>query len=169
MELDFNLETIGFDTPQIDLRIESLSSQDDQQEDAADLIEEPAAGPPVSRPGDLFILGRHRVYCGNALDQVAYTVLMQGQRAAMVLTDPPYNIPIEGNVSGLGAIQHRDFAMGSGEMDESQFMAFLTQACSLLAGHSADGSLHFIFIDWRHVVALLTAGRCVYIELSNLC
>jgi DNA modification methylase len=168
-ELDFNLETIGFDPAEIDLRIGDLTPQDDQQQDPADLIEKPAVGPPASRPGDLFILGRHRVHCGSALDQVSYTTLMQGQRAAMVFTDPPYNIPIQGNVSGLGAIQHRDFAMGSGEMHEAQFSEFLTQACSLMARHSADGSLHFIFIDWRHLGELLTAGRSVYAELKNLC
>jgi DNA modification methylase len=87
----------------------------------------------------------------------------------MVFTDPPYNVSIEGNVSGLGAIQHRDFAIGCGEMDASQFTAFLTQACSLLARHSADGSLHFIFMDWRHIGELLAAGRSVYAELKNVC
>ncbi|HJU12331.1 MAG TPA: DNA methyltransferase, partial [Candidatus Binataceae bacterium] len=169
LKLDFNLETIGFETAEIDLRIESLNSDNDQHDDPADLIAAHAAGPPVSRPGDLFILGNHRVYCGSTLDPASYTTLMQGERAAMVFTDPPYNVPIQGNVSGLGAIRHRDFAMGSGEMDESQFTAFLTQACSLSAHHSADGSLHFIFIDWRHLGELLAAGQSVYTELKNVC
>ena len=87
----------------------------------------------------------------------------------MVFTDPPYNVAIEGNVSGLGAIHHRDFAMASGEMDEAQFIAFLTQACSLLARYSVDGALHYIFIDWRHIGELLAAGRGVYTELKNVC
>jgi ParB-like nuclease domain len=117
MELDFDLQTIGFDTAEIDMRIdiESLDSQCDQQDDPADLIDDKPAGQPVSRPGDLFTLGKHRVYCGSALNQASYTALMRGQRAAMVFTDPPYNLPIKGNVSGLGTIQHSDFAMGSGE------------------------------------------------------
>jgi DNA modification methylase len=170
MELDFNLETIGFDTAEIDLRIESLSpDHHDEQDDPADLIGTQTAAPQVSRPGDLFLLGRHRIYCGSALEQHSYTALMHEQRAAMVFTDPPYNIPIQGNVSGLGNIHHSDFAMGCGEMDESQFIAFLTQSCSLLGHHSADGSLHFIFIDWRHIGELLAAGESVYAELKNVC
>lgn len=63
---------------------------------------------------------------------------MQGERAAMAITDPPYNVPIEGNVSGLGAIHHREFAMASGEMSEEEFTEFLTRALSLHAGQSAD-------------------------------
>jgi len=129
----------------------------------------PPAGPQVGRAGDLWQLGRHRVYCGSALDDSAYDALMRGETAAMVFTDPPYNVPIEGNVSGLGAIHHRDFVMGSGEMNEAEFTAFLTQACSLLARNSRDGSIHFIFLDWRHASELLAAGREVYSELKNLC
>ena len=101
IELDFSLETMGFDTAEIDLRIESLGSTSDQRDDPADLIADLPAGPPVSRPGDLFRLGKHQVYCGSAVEQAAYIALMQGQRAAMVFTDPPYNVPIQDNVSGL--------------------------------------------------------------------
>jgi DNA modification methylase len=169
LDLDFNLEATGFEIGEIDLRIESLSSAGDQQEDPADLLAAIPAGPPVSRSGDLFILGKHRVFCGSALDQDSYTALMNGERAAMVFTDPPYNVAIEGNVSGLGAIRHRDFGMACGEMDQAQFTAFLTQACSLLARHSADGSLHFLFMDWRHIGELLAACRSVYAELKNVC
>jgi hypothetical protein len=170
IELDFNLETIGFDTPEIDLYIESLDRQSDQQQnDPADHLADIPAGPPVSRRGDLYLLGRHRVFCGSAIEQAAYTELMQEQRAAMIITDPPYNVPIHGNVSGLGAVQHGEFAMGSGEMDAAQYTAFLTQTCSLLGRHSTDGSLHFIFIDWRHIGELLVVGRSVYAELKNLC
>jgi hypothetical protein len=128
LDLDFNLEATGFEIGEIDLRIESLSSAGDQQEDPADLLAIPA-GPPVSRSGDLFILGKHRVFCGSALDQGSYAALMKEERAAMVFTDPPYNVAIEGNVSGLGAIRHRDFGMACGEMDQAEFTAFLTQAC----------------------------------------
>jgi len=85
----------------------------------------------------------------------------------MVFTDPPFNVAIEGNVSGLGAIHHCDFGMACGEMDQAQFTAFLTQACELLARHSADGSLHFLFMDWRHIGELLAACRSVYAELKN--
>jgi len=152
---------------EIDLKIEGLTSPSDE-EDPADVIPT-RAGPTVSEVGDLWLLGRHRVYCGSALDESVYAALMRDKRAAAVFTDPPYNVPIEGNVSGRGAVRHREFVMASGEMDEVQFTAFLTRACSLLASHSSDGSLHFICMDWRHQNELLAAGNKVYTELKNLC
>jgi DNA modification methylase len=94
---------------------------------------------------------------------------MEEERAAIIITDPPYNIGIEDNVSGLGAVRHRDFAMGCGEMNQAQFTTFLTQACALLARYSTDGSLHYIFMDWRHVAELISAGLSVYSELKNIC
>jgi DNA modification methylase len=169
VELDFELEAIGFDIAEIDLRIGESIPEDEQKEDEADLVETVSDGPAVSRPGDLFLLGDHRVYCGSALVQAAYIELMENARAAMVITDPPYNVRIKGNVSGLGAIQHREFAMASGEMDQEQFTEFLKQICLLLARHSTDGSLHFIFTDWRHVGELLAAGQRAYTELKNIC
>jgi hypothetical protein len=94
---------------------------------------------------------------------------MQDDRAAMVFTDPPYNVPIDGNVSGLGAIRHREFMMAAGEMDEAEFTAFLSRALWLLASYSLDGALHFICMDWRHIGELLAAGKSAYTELKNLC
>ena len=94
---------------------------------------------------------------------------MEGERAAMVFTDPPYNVKIDGHASGLGAIRHRDFAMACGEMDEVQFTKFLTDACKLLASHSTDGAIHFVCMDWRHIGELLAAGREAYSELKNVC
>jgi DNA modification methylase len=86
-----------------------------------------------------------------------------------VFTDPPYNVPIDGHASGLGAIHHRPFPMASGEMDRSEFTAFLGQAFRNLAAFSIDGSLHYICMDWRHLAELLAAGRDAYGELKNLC
>jgi hypothetical protein len=117
IDLDFSLETTGFEMGEIDLRIESLEADSEDGQDPADRLEDLPAGPPVCRPGDLFLLGRHRVYCGSALEQNCYTALMGEERAAVVVTDPPYNVAIEGNVSGLGPIHHRDFAMACGEMN----------------------------------------------------
>ena len=107
--------------------------------------------------------------CGSALDAAAFTALMGEERAAMVFTDPPYNVPIDGHASGLGAIHHRPFPMASGEMDGAEFTGFLSQALRNLAAFSVDGSLHFICMDWRHVEELLAAGRDAYDELKNLC
>jgi DNA modification methylase len=114
-------------------------------------------------------LGPHRLYCGSALDERTYGVLLGEDRAAAVFTDPPYNVPIDGHASGLGAIHHRPFPMASGEMDSAQFTAFLAGAFRNLASFSADGSLHYVCMDWRHVEELLAAGRGVYGEVKNLC
>jgi DNA modification methylase len=167
--LDFSLEITGFEMGEIDLRIASLEDVPEPDADPADILPEAIAGPPISRIGDLWELGRHRVLCGNALDPAAFAVLMGEERAAIVFTDPPYNVEIHGHASGLGAIRHRPFPMASGEMDKTEFTAFLRRACENLAAFSADGSIHYLCMDWRHLEELLTAGQNVYSELKNLC
>jgi DNA methylase/ParB/Sulfiredoxin domain len=168
LDLEFSLEATGFEMGEIDMRIEGLASSS-MADDGADDLSTVPAGPPVTRPGDLWLLGEHRVYCGSALDPQAYPALMDGERADLAFCDPPYNVRIEGNVSGLGKVRHREFAMASGEMSEGEFSSFLTRALSLHAGHSADGSLHFICMDWRHMGEILAAGATVYTELKHLC
>ncbi len=156
VELDFDLEATGFTMGEIDLRIEGLSLSTANNPDPAD--EPPAAldQTPVSRPGDLWQLGRHRLFCGNALDQPAFT-------------DPPYNVPIAGHVSGKGRMRHREFLMASGQLTPAQFTRFLATALELLVRYSAPGSLHYVCMDWRHQHELLTAGLGIYAELKNMC
>lgn len=115
------------------------------------------------------MLGQHRLLCGDARDAAAYEDVLGGQLAEFVFTDPPYNVPIDGHVCGLGRIRHGDFAMGCGEMSEAEFTAFLEAVFSHLAAHSTDGSIHQVCMDWRHVGEMLTAGRRVYRELKNVC
>ena len=167
--LDFNIEDIGFEMGEIDLRISSLEDPAATNDDLADLLPELPASAPISKIGDLWVLGRHRLLCGTALNSMAFAALMGEERAATVFTDPPYNVPIDGHVSGLGAIHHRPFPMASGEMDRSEFTAFLTRACRNLAAFSVDGSLHYLCMDWRHLEELLAAGREAYTELKNIC
>jgi DNA modification methylase len=167
--LDFSIEVTGFEMGEIDLRIASLEEGPDPADDPADAVPALPARPPLSKIGDVWLLGRHRVLCGNALDPAAFAALMGEERAAMVFTDPPYNVPIDGHASGLGAIHHRPFPMASGEMDKAGFTAFLSQACRNLAAFTVDGSIHFICIDWRHLAELLAAGQDAYGELKNLC
>jgi DNA modification methylase len=167
--LDFSLEVTGFEVGEIDLRIASLEDTPSEGPDPADVLPEVTAGPPVSKIGDLWFLGRNRLLCGSALDVGSFTALMGEERAAMVFTDPPYNVPIDGHASGLGAIHHRPFPMASGEMDKAGFTAFLAQTLRNLAGFSAAGSLHYMCMDWRHLEELLAAGRDAYCELKNLC
>jgi DNA modification methylase len=167
--LDFSLEVTGFEIAEIDLRIASLEDLSEPDDDPADALPEFPANPPLSKIGDLWMLGNHRVLCGSALDAAAFAALMGDERAAMIFTDPPYNVPIDGHASGLGAIHHRSFPMASGEMDRTEFTAFLGRACRNLAAFSVDGSLHYLCMDWRHIEELLAAGRDVYDALKNLC
>jgi DNA modification methylase len=167
--LDFSLELTGFEMGEIDLRIASLDDPPETDADPADVAPDVPTNRPLSKIGDTWTLGRHRVLCGNALDAAAYTALMGEEQAAMVFIDPPYNVPIDGHAGGLGAIHHRPFPMATGEMDRAEFTAFLAKAFQNLAAFSVNGSLHYLCMDWRHVEELLAAGRDVYGELKNLC
>jgi DNA modification methylase len=167
-ELDFSIEVTGFEMGEIDMYIEGLTEQPENQ-DQADALPENQTAPLVTRVGDRYLLGDNVIICGDALDEALYRQLMGQERAAMVFADPPYNVAIEGNVSGLGSIQHRDFAMACGEMTKEQFTAFLIRLFSLLARDSLDGALHYITMDWRHMAEVLAAGEKVYTELKNIC
>jgi DNA modification methylase len=168
LDLEFDLEATGFDMGEIDLRIEGLG---DDGSDVVTSDEPPPAptGPAVSRAGDLWVLGRHRLLCSNALDPASYEVLMEAKPANLIFVDPPYNVPIQGHATGSGAVHHREFLMASGEMNSSEFTTFLTDVRSLLALNSVDGSVHFVCIDWRHMMELQTAGLQAYSELKNVC
>lgn len=168
IDLDFDIEITGFETAEIDVLIAGLNDADAPDEaDRLPAIDE--TEPPVCQPGDLWLLGRHRLLCADATKVESYARLMEGERAHMVFTDPPYNVPIDGHVCGLGSIKHAEFAMAAGEMSESEFTAFLETVLCRLATHSTDGAIHFVCMDWRHLFELLTAGRKVYGELKNLC
>jgi DNA modification methylase len=167
LDLDFSLDITGFDVAEIDMRIESLVPK--IEIDEADTLPPEQPGPAVCQPGDLWLLGPHRVYCGSALDLGSYTAVMDGERATMVFADPPYNVPIDGHVSGNGVIQHREFAMATGEMNLEQFTEFLASACNLMAEHSVDGSIHYVCMDWRHCGEMLAAGHRAFAETKNIC
>jgi DNA modification methylase len=167
-ELDFSVEVTGFTVGEIDVYIEGLTKES-EQDDPVDALPETEDIISVTRPGDRWLLDESVVVCGDALKEESYRELLGDQKAVMVFVDPPYNVPIENNVSGLGAIQHRDFAMACGEMSKEQFTEFLTRLFSLLALSSVDGSLHYIMMDWRHMSEVLRAGEKAYSELENLC
>lgn len=110
----------------------------------------------------------HRLHCGDVGSEAAFDVLMKEQCAYVVFVNRPYNVRIEGHVSGKGRIRHREFAQGSGELSRDEYIQFLNKTCALLAKHSRDGAIHFVCMDWRHADQLLAAGREVYSELKNI-
>lgn len=168
IDLDFDLDVIGFETAELDVLIGGNEAEDETDPADASTGFEPGA-PDVSRPGDLWQIGPHRLLCANSLDGGSYSRLLGGEKAQLVFVDPPYNVRIDGHVSGLGRAQHAEFAMASGEMNESEFTTFLETALSLHAEHSVDGALHFVCMDWRHSGELLAASRSIYSECKNLC
>jgi DNA modification methylase len=163
--LDFDVTITGFEIPEIDL---ILNGEDPVE--AEDKVEVPAPDQQaISRAGDLWLLGQHRIHCGSSLVDASYQDLMGAKRAAAIFTDPPYNVKIDGHATGNGAIQHREFAMASGEMTEAEFHAFLSTCISLLVRYTAPQSVHYLCMDWRHIQTLLTVGEEAYDELLNLC
>ena len=163
-DYDFPIELTGFDLSEVDLILDAADGP--APEDAVPPL---LPGPSVSRPGDLWTLGPHRLFCGSALEGASYVRLLAGERAAMAFSDPPYNVPISGHVSGLGRNKHREFAAASGEMSEEAFTAFLRSAFQLMADNAADGAIHFVCMDWRHMGEVMAAARGIYSELKNLC
>ena len=166
-DLDFNLDATGFEVAEIDLRIAALDAPIPKDDPADDLGPE-AEHPPVSRPGDLWQLGEHRIFCGNSLERTSYTALPGLERAHAVFCDSPFNVPINGHCTGNGRIQHREFDMASGEMSVEEFTGFLRTACLLMAEHMHDGALAYLFIDWRHCGELLAASKEAFTELKNI-
>jgi DNA modification methylase len=162
----FEVVLTGFEVPEVDVFL-NMSAEAKSDRDRDDEV--PVAGSAVSRAGDLWRLVNHRLLCGNALDANAYEILLGGAKAGLVITDPPYNVAINGHVGGKGQIQHRDFEMGCGEMTAPAFTAFLTNVFQHLVANSTDGSIHYTFMDWRHMSEMLEAGQAAYSELKNLC
>jgi DNA modification methylase len=167
IELNFDVTVTGFETAEVDLLISELN--EGAADEAGEIPEIDRSVPAVSRPGDRWRIGDHFLLCGDALSKDSYVDLLGAQKAQMVFTDPPFNVVINGNVSGLGRVKHREFAMACGEMSPHEYTKFLRTALMCLADFSTNGSIHFICIDWRHIRELLEAAAKPYSELKNLC
>ena len=168
VDIDFDVELTGFEVPEIDLLIdEQLVGVASGTADEVPPLDD--AHLPVTRPDDLWHLDEHRLYCGDARDRSSYEAALDGRPAQMIFTDPPYNVSIRGNVCGSGEIDHPEFIMASGEMTEQEFAAFLAASVRNLVRFSIDGSVHFIFMDWRNLGALERVCRRYYAQQLNLC
>ena len=167
LDIDLDLSITGFETTEIDLLIDDVSEIDDNSDDQ---IPEPNLdNPALTKPGDIWLLDKHRIICGDSTQHETYERLMNGKKAQMIFTDPPYNVKIDGNVGGLGTIKHREFAMASGEMTSGEFEEFLSKFIKLNIQYSTPGSLHFHFMDWRHSFELESVARKLYTEHKNTC
>jgi DNA modification methylase len=164
--IDFEIEATGFEAPEIDFRIQSLDPPDDA---SADDEFEPPAGPAVSKIGDSWQLGLHRLFCGNALEKQSYEALLESERAAAVFTDPPYNVRINGHAVGKGRKTHREFAMASGEMSRRQFAEFLQTFVQGMRPYAHTEAVYYMCMDWRHFTEAMTAIDQSGCEMINLC
>ena len=168
IDVDFDMGLTGFSLAEIDLVL------DDAREASPDTRDAPEDAVPapseivVTQRGDLWKLGEHYLLCGDARDPADFARLMQGRKADLVFTDPPYNVRIDGNVCGLGSVKHREFAFASGEMSETEFTRFLSDTLGNAASVMRDGAIAFVCMDWCHMGELLSAGRQVFTELKNL-
>tara|TARA_R110000782_G_scaffold132359_5_gene224388 strand:+ start:43190 stop:44605 length:1416 start_codon:yes stop_codon:yes gene_type:complete len=166
IEIDFDIDLTGFEAAEVDLIIDSQFSPVGvtPADDVPVVTDEP-----VSRPGDLWMLDAHRVLCGDARDPEAYATLLREELAQMVISDSPYNVRVQGNVCGSGTIKHGEFVMASGEMSDEEFQGFLEAFIRNLLQSTAPGSLHFLFMDWRHLRVLQEVCDREYGPQVNLC
>jgi len=160
-EIDVSLT--GFEIGEIDLIIGQVGDSD--SDDEISEVQEEA----VTRPGDLWLLGPHRLYCGDARSEVSFSTLLGDTRASVAFCDVPFNVPIHGHASGNGKTLHPEFAMASGEMSEEEFTSFLQASLAQLSAWSKNGSVHYVAMDWRHMGELQAAGKAVYGSLLNVC
>lgn len=169
LDLDFDATITGFEIPEIDLLLndEVIEANKKEKPDPLDELPEENEIEERVKDGDLWQLGKHKLYCGNSLEEESYKILMQDELAGVVFCDLPFNVRIKGNVSTKKNAS--EFAMASGEMSKKEFVQFLRTAMALQAKYSRDGSIHFQCMDWRHMQEMLDAGLSVYSELKNLC
>lgn len=164
---DISLEVTGFDVAEIDLKI-SVGGDGHQDITETEVPAVVGAGPTVTEPAMTWRLGGHRIHCGSSLEAKSFEIALGGNVADVGITDPPYNVRIDGHVSGNGRIRHKEFAMAAGEMTGSEFTSFLKSAIGNMCAASKAGSLHYSFMDWRHASEILTVGRELSLELMNV-
>lgn len=176
-ELRLHIEEIKADAPLLDLTVTGFTIAELDRVagnhkaglyDDLDEQEVPSANVyPITQPGQLFALGNHRVICGDSLDPLVVARLMDGEQARAAFLDPPYNVKINGHVSGSGA--HNEFAMASGEMSRQAFVGFLQTGFQNLVAHLDDGAITFVCMDHAHIGELIEAGDGVFTRRLNIC
>src|SRR6266481_1581010 len=161
LEVEIDLTVTGFSTGEIDVILTSAGDPDDE-------VIPPVPTTPRTKPGDIWILGDHRVGCGDGRDaEFLQRVVGHGARVDAAFLDPPYNVRIGGHAVSTG--RHREFAMASGEMSEAEFRSFLADTLGAAARVSRDGAVHFVCMDWRHMDSASAVGNTIYGEFLNLC
>jgi DNA modification methylase len=165
LDIGVPVEVTGFTLPEIDIVTMHDEAVVDQVANAVPAVV--ADAPVISKLGDVWKLGRHRLLCADATKPESYAQLFEGAPLARaVFTDPPYNIKIDGFAVGAGSIKHREFVAASGEMTDEEFDTFLAEFLKAASAQLVDGGILFVCIDWRHAEHVQRAARRA--ELSHV-
>ena len=157
--VDFNTDLTGFEAPEIEQLFSKVHNKDIKEDDFD--VEEELKNPPISRKGDIWFLGRHRVICGDSTLPETYTKLMEGRRANLVLTDPPYNVNVE---ETAGKIQNDN-------MPDEDFYKFLFAAfVNMEQNMENDASIYMFHADSKglifrqafHDAGFYLSGCCIW-------
>jgi len=166
IELGYEVELTGFDTFEID-GILTIGEDEPEAEDNVELPADDAV--PVSQLDDLWKVGNQWLLVGDARFPENVERLLEGERAQLIVTDPPYGCAIQNNVSGNGKVKHDNFVMGAGEVSLAEFgMTLLRPSFKAVAAHCAPGAIAFVFMDWRGAPYMLDAAQGVFHELKNM-
>jgi DNA modification methylase len=164
--VDFDLDLTGFDAPEIDNYLNLDLPKANVEETGTDIP--PVGTDPVSMPGSIWGLGKHRIGCGSATDLAFVLRVLNGQTAAACFVDPPYNIKVDGFISGKGRHQHREFVQGAGELSDDKYFGLLRNSLSVLKACCSSTALIYVCIDWRHVMEMTVAGRSCGMPLYQI-
>ncbi len=167
LEDELNLDITGFDFKEIDVLLAD-NKPNEKADEKLNSVPYVAENEIVSQHGDVWLLGKHKIICGDSLKKETYQRLFHDVHANMVFIDPPYNVKIQGHVCGAGQTKHKEFAFASGEMDEVEFTLFLKTAMENISKYSAEISVHYVCLDWRHIYELLSAARDIYPKILNM-
>lgn len=167
LEDELNLDITGFDFKEIDVLL-AEDKPNERADEKLNFVPYVAENEIVSQHGDVWLLGKHKVICGDALKEETYQRLFHDVHANMVFIDPPYNVKIQGHVCGGGQMKHKEFAFASGEMNEAEFTLFLKTVMENISKYSAENSVHYVCMDWRHIYELLSAARDIYPKMLNI-
>jgi hypothetical protein len=159
----FDVSLTGFEAPEIDLLLADMAPSKSEPEDILPALPRN----PTTRRGDLWRLGNHRLLCGDAREAADFARLMEGASASAVFCDPPYNLRVS-EIGGRGRVRHPEFAFASGDMVPAQFRKFLLATLANGVRVSAEGAVHYVCMDWRHIGDLIDVGRKLYGDMLNL-
>ncbi len=169
IEFDIDLTCLGFEAPELDALFDITSGEAEDVDPADEFGKLPdPVEPTISEFGDVWLLGDHRICCGNGRDFETVMSLLGGNGVDLVFTDPPFNVPVNGHVR-VSTDKFDEFAEASGEMSKDEFIAFLESVIVVANQVRRSGALYYVFMDWRHAHEMLEAIQSTGFELVNIC